>query len=509
MANTVRITYKSFREGFAGLLVGAMLLALPCAVCLAQPEEPGPAAKPMETSSELEIFNVDEAVEYALEHNPDYLRSGLNLQMAELNFDYNAAIFDPTFQAELNANRTSTGGGTNAALQALSGSNSGTINSKLGYSWLFHGGDAVKLSLGSDRAVSTALLGDTPTSIKAYTSAFGLAYTRPLLRGFGSAVTMAGIDRAVIDVAISGKAVESAKAELVYAVRIAYLRAVAAREAVGVSQVSLTEAENLYAETKAKVEAGLLAPYQKIAAEAGLYTREEELIRAKGEYEKAKNGLKEILGVGPEMQIDISAGMEIVFPAIDEASAVERALEARPDIGELKLRLSRAEVDLRLAVDSVKPELGFTGGMGLQGQDAEYSKSLGNMNNFSWNAGLLYTVPLGGNSAAKAKRQSAELAIDDIKLQLRGLEERVRREVSDALVELGNARERLRVAQTGLDASKVKMAAEKQRFELGLITAGDLLEYEREYSQAQLAEVQAHIELWQAEALLAKLTNGW
>jgi outer membrane protein TolC len=319
---------------------------------------------------------------------------------------------------------------------------------------------------------------------------------------------MAGIDRATIDVAISKTAMESAKAELIYGVRIAYLRAVASREAEGVAKLSLTEAQNLFSETKAKVEAGALAPYQKIAAEAGLYTREEDLLRAQGEYEKAINGLKELLGVAPDLKIDIAPGMEIALPLADANTAVDKALAARPDISELKLRRNRAEVDLRLAADSLRPELGFTGGFGFQGEDREYFGSLNEMDNFSWNAGLLYTVPLGGNSAAKAKMQSAELSIDDINLQVRALDERVRREVTDTLVELGNAKERLRVSQTGLEAARVKMDAEKQRFELGLITAGDLLEYEREYSQAQLAEVQARIELLQAEALLAKLTNS-
>jgi len=492
-------TIKScYRKGFAGFLLGILLFVLSGGVSFAQSAE---------SPSEVVPLTVDEAVAYALEHNADFQRSGITLRMAELNFDYNAAIFDPTFQAELNTSRTATGGLSDQS-QLLSGNDTRTINSKLGYSWLFPTGDAIKFSLGGDRSSYSTLLDDTPANFKSYSSVLALAYSRPLLRGFGSAVTMAGIDRATIDVAISKTAVESAKAELIYGVRMAYLRAVAAREAEGVAQVSLTEAQNLFSETKAKVEAGALAPYQEIAAEAGLYTREEDLLRAQGEYEKAINSLRELLGAAPELKINISPGMDIAFPRTDEETAVDKAFQARPDIGELKLRRNRAEVDLRLASDSLKPELGFTSGLGFQGENTDYFGSLKEMNNFSWNAGLLYTVPLGGNSAAKAKMQSAELAIEDIKLQLQALGERVRREVTDALVELGNANERLRVSKTGLEAARVKMDAEKQRFELGLITAGDLLEYEKEYSQAQLAEVQARIELLQAEALLAKLTNS-
>lgn len=497
MNRLVNIRIPVLKQTVTGLLTILLLILM------------SPASSAQDAGSEYDtlVLGVDEAIEYALINNPDYLRAGVSLQLAELNFTYNASIFDPNFQADLNVNRTRTGG-LSYESQVLSGSDSRVIDSEVSYSKLFHTGDALKLSFGSNQSSYASELYSEFGRLKTYTSALGLTYSRPILKGFGSAVTMAGIDRATVDITISKAVKDTARAELIYGVRSAYLRVLAAREAGQVAQLALTEAQSLFSETQAKVEAGLFAPYQEIAAEAGLYSREEELLRTRGEYEKALNGLRELLGAGRDVAIEIAEGAEFPVPDISAENAVEMALEARPDVRELRLRKKRAEVDLRIAQNSLKPELGFTSGFGFQGEDFDYTGSLNEMDNFSWFAGLSYIVPLGGNRAAVSQMRSAELAIADIELSLRAIEERVRREVSDALVELANATERLRVAKAGLEAAKVKVESEKERFKLGLITAGDLLEYEREYSQAQLAEVNARIELLRAASLLAKLTNA-
>ncbi len=453
------------------------------------------------------VMTIEEAIDYALGNNQDYQRAGVALQMAELNFNYNAAIFDPTFQADMNVNRTRTGG-LSYESQVLSGTDSRVIDSELSYSKLLGSGDSMKFTFGSNQSWYASDIFNEGGSLKTYTSALGLTYSRPLLKGFGATVTMAGIDRATIDVAISQAVRDTSKSELIYAVRSAYLGAMAAREAESVAHLALDEANSLYAETQAKVEAGALAPFQEIAAKAGLYSRQEELIRAQGEYRKSLNGLKQLLSLDAETDIDIPESPDFQVPEVDEESAVQTALDARPDVRELRFRKRRAEVDLRIAVNSLKPELSFTGGFGFQGEDFDYTGSLSGMDNLSWFAGLSYIMPLGGNRAAESQMRSAKLAIEQIDLSLEAIEDQVRREVSDAVVALENARERLRVATTGLEAAKAKIDNEKERFELGLITAGDLLEYEKEYSQAQLAEVNARIELLGAKSLLAKLTNA-
>ena len=294
--------------------IAILMLALLCGASWAQDG----------ASSGTLVLSVDEAIEYALANNPDYLRAGISLQVAELNFNYNASIFDPRFQADLNVNRTRTGGLTYES-QVLPGSDSRLIDSEVSYSKLFQAGDAVKFSFGSKQSSSASELYSDLGRLKTYTSALGLSYSRPLLKGFGSAVTTAGIDRATVDIAISKAVKDTSRAELIYGVRSSYLRVLAAREAVEVARFALTDAQSLFAETQAKVEAGALAQYQEIAAKAGLYSREEEVIRAEGEYEKALNGLRELLGIGSDIAIDIAEGMGFPVAEIDPETAIAMA----------------------------------------------------------------------------------------------------------------------------------------------------------------------------------------
>lgn len=454
------------------------------------------------------IFDIGSAIDYALEHNTRFRRTAISLRLAELDFDLSSAILEPQFNAGLDASHTRTGG-LSYESQVLTGTDALRYEAEMSYSKLLPAGDAFTLSFGGNRSYyKSAYLGEAEDTLPSYMSALGITYSRPLLKGFGSSITLAGIRRSKIDVAITKAATDAARAELIFAVRVAYLRVVAAREAIGVAEVSLAEAESLYNETKARVKAGQLASYQEIAAEAGLYSRREELLSAKGEYEKSLNGLKEILGIDFAAVIEIASGFDIQMPEIDTETAVVDALNQRPEILELRHRRARAEVELKVARDSLRPELGFTGGFGMQGEDFDYFGSINEMDNFSWFAGLKYTIPLGGNQAAVAQMEMARLAIDDIELQLKDIEDSIRREVLDALVELDSTSERLKVAEAGLEAADAKIESERKRFELGLITAGDLLEYEREFTQAQFNVIYARIDYLATTALLAKLTHS-
>jgi len=453
------------------------------------------------------VFEMETAVDYALEHNPGYQRAVLAMRLAELDFDFNSSIFEPTLNADINASHTRTGS-LSYESEEQSVTDMSKYDGEVSLSKLLPAGDAFNLSFGGERTGNnSSYLGEGINSTHSYTSALGFTYTRPLQKGFGSYVTTAGIRKAEIDIAISEAAVDAAHAELIYAVRLAYLRIAAAREAVIVAEASLNVAESLYEETKAFVDAGALASYQEIAAEAGLFSRREELLSARGEYEKSVNGFKEILGIDFAEDIGIASGLDVSMPEVNLDTAIDEALGRRPDLMELRYRRHRAEIDLKVARNSMRPELGFTGGFGLQGADFDYAGSIGGMDNFSWFAGLTYRIPIGGNQAAKAQAEMAMIAIDDIGLMIQSREDSIRREVLDALVDLDNTRERLVVAEAGLEAAVVKVESERKRFELGLITAGDLLEYESEYTSARFNVIRARIEYLRAGASIAKLTN--
>ena len=67
------------------------------------------------------IFDIGTAIDYALEHNPRFRRTVIALRLSELDFDLSAAIFEPQFNAGLDASHTRTGG-LSYESQVLSGS---------------------------------------------------------------------------------------------------------------------------------------------------------------------------------------------------------------------------------------------------------------------------------------------------------------------------------------------------------------------------------------------------
>lgn len=176
------------------------------------------------------------------------------------------------------------------------------------------------------------------------------------------------------------------------------------------------------------------------------------------------------------------------------AELAQQALQARPELAQLERALAEAEVNARLAENSLLPKLDVKGGvaqtLGPPGTTPDATEV---------KVGVAMGVPLQRREA-QGKLDSARAEVLKLEADRRWLEDRVVAEVTRSLVAVETAYQRWEATTRSVELARQLEVAEQARFALG---DADLLRvYQREqiFADAVLAEVDASLDYFAAEA---------
>ncbi|MCW8133338.1 MAG: TolC family protein [Planctomycetota bacterium] len=191
------------------------------------------------------------------------------------------------------------------------------------------------------------------------------------------------------------------------------------------------------------------------------------------------------------------------------STALEVALENRPELKAEQLGVKATEVQVDFARHQLLPDLVSTNAVSLIQTNSEIGyhtlfKSLNNI--FTEDArtltfGLRYRYPLF-NRALHARYQQALAQKDSQKFTLRINENQVTQEVHDALASLESAEGRVRAAQSRVDAASKAYEQAKNLRDLGRITEYEIVSKSQEYLSADVLAVIAMVDLKRSEAQL-------
>lgn len=480
-----------------------LLAAVAVVLCASTPDARAQASIESENDSAPRVLTLTECLEIAGANNIGLRRARLGIEASLLDRIRAESTFDPGFELDLSGRRSETS-------QTLGGSG---WNSQLDlgarYSLPTWSGGSWSFSFDQSRSSGSSTLGGDGTSSTSFSSELGVSYSLPLLEGRGERINRIGVQRADLAVSRSEAATSEAVRSLRLAVVQAYIAAVLAERQIGVAKLSLDTAENLVEEVQARIDVGQFAPYELLAAEAGLAERREALLNAQAALATNLDTLKELIGLPLPDEIGVDpATLRPVFLEVDVDDLFILAQRNRADLQDIELRTKQAQLDFLLATDRRQASLYWTTMLGLSGQGDDYGESLEEMQNFAWYTGLQYRLPLGGNRTAKADVASAELALEQIDLERVDFMRTLLRDIRSAVEDFRNAELRTDVTAQGLDVQEVKMENERMRLELGLITSRDLLEFDLDLANAMLAYDAALADALRAVARLEYLTNS-
>lgn len=463
-----------------------------------------------QTSEGAIRLSLGDAIRFALERNLGLVVQRYNDAEAQLNLDESFGMYDLILTGEVSNFSETSPSASN--LDGAEVSVQERLGWDIGLSQLVKTGGTLSLDFNNFRNETNSQFA---TLNPLYRTDFDLSFNQPLLRGFGDRVTERPILVAQTNLEISRETFEQQVSAAIQQVVNAYWTLVEARNQLTVAERSLDLANQLHEQNLVRVEVGTLAPLELVQSEAGIATREEEIIRARAAVADAQDVIRELLNLDPDThwdaEIETTTEAETERITVDLEEAIGRALETRPEAVSKRLSLENLDVDVEYFRNQKLPQLDFNARYGLNGlggpvterdfftgeilfeAPGDYQDALDQITggNFEgWRVALNLTYPIQ-NRAAEAQFAKAEVAKERALAELRELELQVATEVRRAVRGLETAGQQIDSARVSRRLQERTLEAEQKRYDNGMSTSYRVLEIQRDLIDAANREVAA------------------
>jgi outer membrane protein len=487
-------------------VVVTFLTALPGFICALENTD-GVVTIPEDNRVELPLKSV---ILLALKNNLQIAFESLKPGLSETDIMGEESFYDPNVSLQYSKTRD-----VNQVGNFLSGAGNDTVYTEshdleLGVTKNFVMGTSAELRWTGSDSVSDFLF---QTLNPQYKSELNISLTQPLLRDFGIAVGKSMIKIANLNFKISKSQFKGSVIDILYQIEEYYWSLFFQLEDLEAREKSLKLAEDLLRQHKIKIEAGTLAPVEIYQAEAEVAERKQDLIIARDLVRDTEDKLKSALNFyEQERYWDL-----VIIPADEPRSEVikedlregiKEAFAYRPDYTQAKLDIESKNIMVKYTKNQVLPRvdlLGTIGTMGLGGRTNQEATSFGGGGGavtdpwarhwddvadsmasgdfYNYTVGLKIEFPLG-NKYAKSQYSRAKIQAAQAVTYLKDVENIVINEVREAVRQVDTDLESIEATKASFKFSKEKLKAEEKKYEVGLSTTHDLLEFQDDVARA-------------------------
>jgi len=404
-------------------------------------------------------------------------------------------------------------------------------NSTIAYQQLLSTGQTVSAGYTATRSSNNSAFNLLNPSIYGTLS---FAATQPLIRDFSRIQVRGPLEMARTQVTITSRQSEAHIADLLAVAAADYWTAVQARDNVKVLQQTLELAKKSYDHDKLALDLGALAELDIFQSQAQVAGRNRDLIQAQYTYRANVDLLRRLMGA------DLTPALRAVEIVLEDDPAVlpsktailpyeealTAAMRARPELDAAHRAVTIDEINAKIQRNLLLPRLdlsvqvqaaglggnqvAMTGSLGITepAMSGGLGESLGQVFGFnapSYGAGLQLTLPVRGTSA---RAQLAQVLINKTRDQYneRQVQEQIVEDVRKALNAIDLANATVEAAVIARDLSKKNVDAEQQKYELGTITAFELLDSQTQLATAESSLLNAHVGYQQAYVAYQRAT---
>jgi outer membrane protein len=427
------------------------------------------------------------------------------------------APFDPQLQLQFNAQRS-----VISETSQVSGAetlSSLTQTTSASYSQMFGSGPTLQAGFTATRGSSNSAFNFFNPSI---VTGLNFTLTQPLLQNRGNLQSHAPISLARTQFRIVTDQSQAQIATTIVNAASQYWEAVRARENIRVAEQSLDLAQKSYDRDRQALELGALSKLDILQSQSQVAQRKLDLIQSRYAYQQDLDGLRRLIGadLNPEtltMEIalqDDPAETPAGFEPLPLADAIAKARRDRPELSAANQRIGMDELNARVARDQMTPRLDLSlqaGSSGLGGNQLPVVLPLGGGTtgfvagglSDSLNQLFSFTSPYYGFSltlgipvrASAARASLADALVSRVRdrYNQRQTEQQVILDVENANNQLALAQVSVEAAKTARELSAQNVDAEQLKYQLGTITAFELLTAQSQLATAENSLVNAYV----------------
>jgi len=439
----------------------------------------------------------------------------VEIQRVQLEYSKNSiqrafSIFDPVLSSGFSATRSKS-----ATTNQLQGAN---VLSTLNQSFSTTVSDTLPTGTQVNAELTTQKTSTNSSFYfynPSYTTAMSFGFTQPLLRGRGAYVTKLPITIARRQRASALLSYRNSLINTLTNAENAYWDVVSARERLKVQQQALDLADKALQRSRKEVEVGATSPLEIYQPEQQYANAKLSVEQVEFQVRQTEDVLRRQVGVDLDpdvrrlpMELTEKVSPEVDDTPIDREKLVQEALDTRPDLQAIHTNIEVNNLQIRNAVEALKPLLNLSAGYTTTGNGGRYFPSttaadgstillppvpggitdaFGQMFGFNyptWQFSLSLQLPLRDRAGA-ANLADAIVAKRVNLLNQRDSEQQIRQDVLNAVTQVESSRQGVKLAKIAVDYALKRVEADQKRYELGAITVFFLLSGQTDLANAQ------------------------
>ncbi|ADY73136.1 outer membrane efflux protein [Desulfurobacterium thermolithotrophum DSM 11699] len=314
-----------------------------------------------------------------------------------------------------------------------------------------------------------------------------------------------------INTDLKKKEVEATKKQLkkdiekvIFDVVNAYYNLLTAKAFVETAQLAVKDAEKRLKDAEVTYRSGLGLKSDYLRAKVYLKEMEENLVKAKSNYEIAKRALNLAIGLPISHQIEVNEDLTFKNFQFNLSDLIKTALRNRPELKELRVKLSQAKDMERLARSDFSPRIGAFGDYFIASDKAPWNKE-----NSSWVFGVQASLNIFDGGIKFEKLRKSRISQLKIKEYIEKAKKGIEFEVSKAYFRFQEAKKRVELAEEAIKEAQESLRIVEKRYKNGLATISELLDTQTALNQARsnyVAALSAYrravAEIYYAEGIL-------
>ena len=479
-------------------------------------------------------ITLTESIALALQHNTGLRIQALNPVSAAAQVRKAYSQFDPEFFGDASKQRVNTpvqtiSPFTNEDPDAGGGEQPSLFSDQVDW----NAGLRKRLLTGGLLAGSwtNSRLSTNPTVVNQvnpdYVTGLNLSINQPLLRDFGWRFALLVVDVAQIGEEQSYQIYKAQVAGLVENVERAYWTYVLAIESTRVQQRGLDLAKELLRQNQSRFNVGSLPRTAVLESEAEVARREADLVRSSALQRIARDNLRALINARQEddealIMIAPADQPAVTTTVFDLDESLRVAYVQRPELLAARANVDGRGVERKIAENRLLPRFDLVGSLGLNGLGGDdagvlptpapgqtpnpfgnfipnpqvlggYSRSLELLTDgryYQYLIGAQLVIPLD-NASAKADYAQAKVNSESARLSLLQTEENVTLEITQAVNNLKALLRRIDATRVARELAEENVRNQQARYDVGLATTKDLIDFQDRLTQAEQAEVEA------------------
>ena len=441
------------------------------------------------------VLTLEDAMRMAIERNLELELEALNTEIA--NFDYLGSwgAFDPIASLSASMRDSESQGSSGLSGGDVVSSDTQSLSGGLNVPFTTGGDLDLTYSRENTRTTNSFALFDTST-----TDVVTVALTQPLLRNGWSRFATSNQREAELALKQQQARNEEVRQRVLRDVAVAYWDVVGAVEDLEVRRVAVETARTQLDQNRRRLDVGVGTEVDVLQAETNVAQLEEQRLLAESTLRAAEDTLRALLFQrGADIMVqaaswDLPIRALTPLPEVDGdvpawTSSLERALTARPELIRQRLEIEAAEVRLDRAESLRLPQLDFSLEASSAGFDETPSDALSTALGFdfpTYVGTLAFSMPIRNRTARYGER-SARAGVIASRIGYDQIELGVLSDVRTAVREIAFSGESVAAAQKSAEFAQRQLDAEEARFDEGLSTTFQVLEFQRDLAEAQSA----------------------